>query len=746
MSTNRILRALAGPAAIVAISYLVQARLAAPPAGAGEQGLVLVPFVLDEVRVPGRVAAQVLVYDPSPGRTLRLRALRVLSGADVLHEQELDIELHGDPRYGAINALIERLPVEATELHRARRFFAAPGDPELEGHEVIERRREIAARLDAYRAELAAGAPRPFAQIDFPAPLDQLFFADEAPGARAALTVEVDYAPPGGPAATARVAEIVTYLGPSLAAPTTLGAGSSVSVHAGDLHVHSCHGEALNACAPSTDCAAETLQTSGSFTYAQLRTQYEALGLDWFTASDHSYCINSDAEYQAIVDECAALTDATFVCVPDTELSSDEVGPQQGSDGGDLLCFFGTHANHMGAHDITQRVYGGEDGFLGFCNGIGSDVLEPFTDNVDLIRGMGGYPIANHPAASSFGWNSVQALAGIEGGGLHGIEVWNGASQSGQGGHVGMWVDWLLAGRILYCYSGSDTHDEAFAFGANHVVLIDQPFTRASLTGAIQAGRVYLSEGHVALIEVWIGGQDLFMGTIHQLPANAPPAPLTVRVHYDFGADTGTITIFRGRAGDGAESVLCQSPPLSGAGVFECADVLATGATSWYRACSEGASKVAYTNPVFFVVGGDDPFAYCTAKPNSLGCVPAVTWSGIPSATAPDPFDVGARDVLSQQFGILFYGYAPALTPFQGGTLCVQPPITRTPVQTSGGNPPPGGDCSGEYHLDFNAWIQSGIDPGLTPGTTVFAQHWSRDPQAASGTGLSDALQFTVRP
>ena len=68
------------------------------------------------------------------------------------------------------------------------------------------------------------------------------------------------------------------------------------SVHAGDLHVHSCHGEALDACAPSSDCTAESFQTSGSFSYAELRTMYEALGIDWFTATDHSYCINSETE------------------------------------------------------------------------------------------------------------------------------------------------------------------------------------------------------------------------------------------------------------------------------------------------------------------------------------------------------------------------------------------------------------------------------------------------------------------
>jgi hypothetical protein len=41
---------------------------------------------------------------------------------------------------------------------------------------------------------------------------------------------------------------------------------------------------------------------------------------------------------------------------------------------------------------------------------------------------------------------------------------------------------------------------------------------------------------------------------------------------------------------------------------------------------------------------------------------------------------------------------------------------------------------------DLSARIASGVDPALVPGQQVWLQGWFRDPGAASGTGLSDAL------
>jgi hypothetical protein len=135
---------------------------------------------------------------------------------------------------------------------------------------------------------------------------------------------------------------------------------------------------------------------------------------------------------------------------------------------------------------------------------------------------------------------------------------------------------------------------------------------------------------------------------------------------------------------------------------------------------------------------------YCTAKPNSLGCVPSMSFQGAASASSPSPFVLSAQSVLNNKFGILFFGVTGRTAfPFQGGTLCVLPPTRRTASQSSGGNPS-GSDCSGAYAFDFNALVQSGSYSDLDAGTIVDCQYWSRDPASPSTTGLTNAVEFGI--
>lgn len=136
---------------------------------------------------------------------------------------------------------------------------------------------------------------------------------------------------------------------------------------------------------------------------------------------------------------------------------------------------------------------------------------------------------------------------------------------------------------------------------------------------------------------------------------------------------------------------------------------------------------------------------FCVAKTNSQGCSAAVTLAGTSSASNPAPFTIGAVDAINNANGILFYGFGPNNGILLGGTLCVASPITRTALQNSGGSAF-GTDCSGTYALDFNARIQSGIDPLLVAGEEVFAQYWYRDPAGSFGSALSDGGQFTIQP
>jgi len=142
---------------------------------------------------------------------------------------------------------------------------------------------------------------------------------------------------------------------------------------------------------------------------------------------------------------------------------------------------------------------------------------------------------------------------------------------------------------------------------------------------------------------------------------------------------------------------------------------------------------------------------YCTAKTTSIGCTPAITWSGIPSATAGSGFTVSGTNFINNKSCLLFYGVnGQAANPFQGGLLCVKASVKRTPGTMTGGNPPPN-DCSGSPSLDMNLFAVGGLggNPSpalLLPGTVVDCQWWGRDPgfPAPNNSQLSDALEYTI--
>ncbi len=137
------------------------------------------------------------------------------------------------------------------------------------------------------------------------------------------------------------------------------------------------------------------------------------------------------------------------------------------------------------------------------------------------------------------------------------------------------------------------------------------------------------------------------------------------------------------------------------------------------------------------------PTVYCDAKPASGGCLPAISASGVSSATAATPFLVEATGIVENRLGLLIHGAAPAAQPFQGGFLCLAGSIQRTTAQLSGSA---GGPCTGSFSFDFNQYAQSSGDPALAPGELVFAQYWFRDPQdpAGFGSGLTDAVRFGI--
>ena len=139
---------------------------------------------------------------------------------------------------------------------------------------------------------------------------------------------------------------------------------------------------------------------------------------------------------------------------------------------------------------------------------------------------------------------------------------------------------------------------------------------------------------------------------------------------------------------------------------------------------------------------GGPAISYCTHKTTSSGCAPTMGATGTPSATAPSGFLVSAVEVEANKLGILFYGTkGPKAVPFMGGLRCVQGPVVRTPLQSSGSTGAP--SCGGVLSLDLNA---AGVCARIGEGNPGYVQAWFRDAQSSHGVGLSDALTFTVCP
>jgi hypothetical protein len=144
---------------------------------------------------------------------------------------------------------------------------------------------------------------------------------------------------------------------------------------------------------------------------------------------------------------------------------------------------------------------------------------------------------------------------------------------------------------------------------------------------------------------------------------------------------------------------------------------------------------------------------YCTAKTNSLGCLPAISAAGMPSATAGAGFTLTTVNVINNKPGLYIYcNTGRVAVPFVGGLRCVNIPIRRTVPLGSGGNPPPN-DCSGAYSIDMNTFAVGGLGgtPAAyltVPGTVVDAQVWGRDPgfPPPDNATLGDAVEYTICP
>ena len=140
-----------------------------------------------------------------------------------------------------------------------------------------------------------------------------------------------------------------------------------------------------------------------------------------------------------------------------------------------------------------------------------------------------------------------------------------------------------------------------------------------------------------------------------------------------------------------------------------------------------------------------EPEVFC-AQTTFPPCAPVLTYEGFASLSSPLPFTLTLDDAPTLSFAILFYGIG-SRTQLPGlyGDVCVGGPYQRTQPVPSGGNPADG-PCAGTFELDFNAYVQSGVDPAIVAGSNVIGHFWYRYGAAPGNARFSDAIEMPVCP
>ena len=559
-------------------------------------------------RIQGKVPMQVQIYNPGSS-VHSLDRLRILgpTGSTLVDLDLLGESLPGDRGfYAGLLFDLETIDPEISHRHGHRVFLSEEERPKLGPDLEAELIWSIHERVDALRQ----GGSVQVRNLTFEVDLAELFPAGPPPGTRARVDVLVNSTRKDGSSATALYSHSVQLLADYARPPDEwlLSRGStSATWVTGDLHVHNCRDQASGGC---PNCDAESFNLSGSFTNAQLKPQFQALGMDFFSTTTHSYCINSDPEFAEVAAEATSLDEADFQVLCGTELTCVETGSQQGSDIFDGVCLLGGHwsrgISHYGGHGISSRKPGGRDGLFDNCD----DPIHDQATNVSAVNSEGGFAIANHPGGGGvwgggLGLNSVSQFRGLESGQAWGSEIWNGGAATASGSHRSWWIGRLKGGRVTFPFSGSDTHDAAFDFGANHT-LVEGALTDASLIAALKSGRTYLSNGPFLDIELSDNfGHSLGMGAVAFVRRNSIPSnhPVSLKAFYNMGTETGKVRFYRGLIG-GNETLLDEISGVTGSGTLSTSDTVSRSNHCWYRVeiILNNSRGAAYSTPLFIAL------------------------------------------------------------------------------------------------------------------------------------------------
>jgi len=361
----------------------------------------------------------------------------------------------------------------------------------------------------------------------------------------------------------------------------------------GDLHLHSgyssINGYDNNFWTPGDNCGLETTSPFGN-TIPDLKSVAEALDLNWFSITDHSYCLDP-IKWNNVVSECDDVTNSNFLCLPSEEISVSEDCPK-----GILPDEGCGSAAHLGAHDISSFINqsGGTFPWEFWCpNSPGTQ------QGINLINNQGGFSIINHPSADAWDCESIDCINNETG-----LEIWNGKWEDNllelhtphNQNTLNTWVSLLLKGKKIFAFGGTDYHRNASDAVYNGVYL--QDFNKEGLKDALKNGRSFVSNNGFLSFEIK-GPSDIDGKKLgNELDINSGET-ITISIYYDV-FDTCDLKLKKGYI-DSTEIIKNDFGNIIESGTLTFYDSH-TFQDGYYRleCVKEENNKRIYTNPIWF--------------------------------------------------------------------------------------------------------------------------------------------------
>jgi len=335
------------------------------------------------------------------------------------------------------------------------------------------------------------------------------------------------------------------------------------TIYVGDLHVHS------NLSSVAAGCALESDNAQG-YTLTQIKTRAKALGMNFISISDHGYCLDSN-KWKKSQTESARLSDSGFLFSSGEEISVDED------------CIGGSDSGHLGSAFLNSVILPSPNNW--FPRSPGSQ------SGINLVNQQGGISIINHPKMTAWDWKCINSSKNVSG-----IEIWNGLAADQN--VINWWVkDFLLKGKKVYGYGGSDSHEPDLTKTTSMMGLVYNVVYSGSLSGiktALKNGNSYLTNNGAFNFVISVSGINYGPG---ENVSSYKGAALAIKAGYNVNSGC-SLRLCRGVIGNVSE-VCYNIKFISGSGIVNMMDWMDKKG-GYYRAeCYGDSTRRIITNPIW---------------------------------------------------------------------------------------------------------------------------------------------------